>query len=91
MCRTPAAEAAETLQCSEGCWLSLSPTLVVEKTGLIEEQAILSLKLSSSFAVCLFCAFSACFMHVFSLLELLTVAVQSMFLDSVSFELKVGT
>ena len=53
-------------------------------TGPIEEQAVLSLKLSSSFAVRLFCAFSACFMHVFSLLELLTVAVQSMFLDSVA-------
>ena len=33
---------------AEGCWLGLSPTLVVEKTGPVEEQAILSLKLSSS-------------------------------------------
>ena len=63
-CRTPA---AETLQCFffvEGCWLGMSPTLVVEKTGPREEQAILSLKLSLSFAVRLFCALSACFMHV---------------------------
>ena len=57
----------------------MSPRLVVEKTGSIEEQAIFSLKLSSSFAVLLFCALSACLMHVFSLLEVLTVAVQSMF------------
>ena len=70
---------------AEGCWLGLSPTLVVEKTGPKEEQAILSLKISSLFAVRLFCALSAQnrFMHVFSLLELLTVAVQSMFLDNV--------
>ena len=62
---------------AEGCLLDLSPTLVVEKTGPIEEQAIPSLKLSSSFAVRLFCALSACFMHVFSLLELLTEAVHA--------------
>ena len=73
---------------AEGCLLDLSPTLVVEKTGPIEEQAIRpSVKLSSSFDVRLVCALSACFMHVFSLLELLTEAVhmamQSMSLDSV--------
>ena len=59
------------------CLLDLSPTLVVEKTGPIEEQAIPGLKLSSLFAVRLFCALSACFMHVFSLLELLTEAVHA--------------
>ena len=62
---------------AEGCLLDLSPTLVVEKTGPIEEQAIPGLKLSSLFAVRLFCALSACFMHVFSLLELLTEAVHA--------------
>ena len=72
-CRTPAADCDTT---AEGCLLDLSPTLVVEKTGPIE-QAIPSLKLSSSFAVRLFCALSACFMHVFSLLELLTEAVHA--------------
>ena len=70
---------------AEGCWLGFKcrQPWSWKKTGPIEEQAILSLQLSSSFAVRWFCALSACFMHVFSLLELLTVAVQSMFLDSV--------
>ena len=68
----------ETLQCFRRRLLvDLSPTLVVEKTGLIEEQAIPGLKVSSSFAVRLICALSACFMHVFSLLELLTEAVHA--------------
>ena len=63
---------------AQGCLLNLSPTLVVEKTGpILEEQAIPCLKLSSSYAVRLFCALSACFMHVFSLLELLTEAVHA--------------
>ena len=74
-CRTPA---AETLQCFlRRLLVGLVANIGRGKTGPIEEQAIPSLKLSSSFAVCLFCALSACFMHVFSLLELLTAAVHA--------------
>ena len=51
---------------AEGCLLDLSPILVVEKTGPIEEQAIPSLKLSFSFAVrfilCTFSLFHVCFL-----------------------------
>ena len=64
--------------CAEGCLLDLSAQGKGKKRpGPIEEQAIPSLKLSYSFAVRLFCALSACFMHVFSLLELLTEAVHA--------------
>ena len=77
-CRTPA---AETLQCfrriKAACWTCRQHLSWKRRVREREEQAIPSLKLSSSFAVRLFCALSACFMHVFSLLELLTEAVHA--------------
>ena len=86
--RTPG---AETRQCfADGCWFGLAANICRVKDGSDRRTSHPQFETFIFFHLCLlrlslFCAlsWSACFMHVFSLLELLTVAVQYMFLDRV--------